>query len=120
MGADGVRTGVQSLPGQLLTEPDDLVLDCGGDRVRAAPRSSRASLVGSLTLGVPAPDQLLDPVPGDVVVAGDLALGASLDDHGGDDESVLGHATTSRRGANYVPRQVPTMSWNQTLAGGTL
>ncbi len=31
---------------------------------------------GGLTLrGIP-PDQLLDPVPGDVIVAGDLALGA--------------------------------------------
>jgi hypothetical protein len=27
----------------------------------------------------------------------------------------LDMAATSTRGANYVPRQVPTMSWNQTL-----
>jgi hypothetical protein len=34
VGADRVRAGVQALPGQLLAEPDDLVLDLGPDGVR--------------------------------------------------------------------------------------
>ena len=74
---DGVGTGVQTPPGQLLAQPNDLVLDRGRDRVRAGVWPSRSRLVRGLTLGEVALDQLLDPVARDVVVAGDLTLGAT-------------------------------------------
>jgi hypothetical protein len=74
--ADGVRAGVQPLPGQLLAKPDDLLLHGGRHRPGAGVRASRARLERRLALREVAPNQLLDPVPGDLVVAGDLALGA--------------------------------------------
>lgn len=65
---------------------------------------------GGLALGVPAFDQLLDPVTGHVVVAGDRALGALLLHDRGDDQSGLGHGghlhtrcqLCPETGANYV------------------
>jgi hypothetical protein len=46
---------------------------------------------GRFTFCFVAFDQLLDPVAGDAVVAGDLAFAAAFDDDGGDDELGFGH-----------------------------
>jgi hypothetical protein len=115
VGADRVCAGVRSLPGQLLAKPDDLLLYLRGNRLWAGARAPRPRLERGLALGEIPLDELDHPLPRDVVVAGDLALGASLDDDDGDDQSGLGHVGTSGRGVNDVPRQVSTMSWNQTL-----
>lgn len=56
-------------------------------------RRERGS-VGGLALDLPAFDQLLDPVPRDVVVAVDLALGASLHHDRRDDQSGLPRGPT--------------------------
>src|SRR3954452_21051974 len=74
------------------------------------PGSAGAGLVGGLALRVPAFDQRLDPVASDLVVARDVALGASLNDDGGDDQTGLGHRGHLQErcqlcpgtGANYV------------------
>lgn len=44
----GPRAGVESLPGELLAEPDDLLLDLRRNRVRAGVRASGARLEGRL------------------------------------------------------------------------
>jgi hypothetical protein len=103
VGADGVRAGVQPLAGQLLAEPDDLILELDGDRPRAGVRTPRPRLERGLTLGLVPGDELADPESGDVVVAGHLALGASLDDDSGDDQSGLGHGL-------HLQQKVSTMS----------
>ena len=41
---------------------------------------------GGVTFGVVAFAQLLHPLPGDVVITGDIALAATFQDHGGDHE----------------------------------
>ena len=86
------------------------VLDPGGTACGlVCGRLERGSKAASPSALV-ALDQLLHPVAGDVVVAGDLALGAALDDDSGDDQPGLGHGRHLRTrcqlcpgtGANYV------------------
>jgi hypothetical protein len=54
-------------------------------------RAPRAWLKRCGPFGFVAFDQLLDPLPGGRVVAGDLAFAAAFDHHRGDDELCLGH-----------------------------
>ena len=74
-----VSAGVQALFGELLAEPDDLVLQVEADRARVVVGPAGTGCERGLALELVAVNQLLDPVAGDLVVAGDLALGASLD-----------------------------------------
>jgi hypothetical protein len=88
VGADRLGAGVQALLRQVLAQPDDLVLEVQADRARVGvgslgPRSERG-----LAFGFVAVEELLDPVAGDLVVAGDLTLGASLEGDRDDDEGV--------------------------------
>jgi hypothetical protein len=94
---------------------DDLVLDLQADRPRVGVRLARPRLERRLPLGLESFDQGLHPKAGDAVVASDRTLGASLHGDGGDHEPGEGHAASKiNRGANYVPRQLPTMSCNQS------
>ena len=92
VGADGVRAGVQSLPGQLLAHRDDLILHLRCGRGGAAVRTSRPRLKRRLALDPVARDELMHPIPGHVVVASNLALAAPLHHDSGDDQPGLGHS----------------------------
>lgn len=84
-----IRQIVESLRGKLLAESDDGFLDLDRHRLGTLVR-------GRLERGwkAPLPSAAYRLIScctsrGDAVVAGGLALGASLDDHGGDDQSGL-------------------------------
>lgn len=110
MTADGFGAGVQALFGELFAEPDDLVLQVEADRARVVVGPAGTGCERGLALELVAVNQLLDPVAGDLVVAGDLALGASLDRDRDDYELRERHAAPPRWGANHVAGQVPTIS----------
>ena len=88
---DGGGTSVVALSGQGLTQPDDPVFDLGAYRVRTVPRSARVWPECAGPFGGVALTQLLHPVAGDVVIAGDLAFAAPFHDYGGDDKLRLRH-----------------------------
>ena len=100
--ADGLRAGVQASLGQVLAQPHDPVLQFQADRPRIRVGPSRPRRERGLALTLIPLDQLLDPVPGDLVVPRHLALGASLDLDRHD------HKLRQRHAAR--PGQVPTMS----------
>ena len=101
-------------------------------RSSAPGRTARALVWGVVSaserrraLGRIPPAQLLDPLSGDVVVAGDLAFAASFNHHRSDDELPLRHGrpptsvevpTMSRDSCNYVLK--PTQ--RRTLGRRTL
>ena len=102
VGGDGFRAGVQSLLGQLLTQPDDRILGVRVHRLRTGMRPSRPRLESCLALGAEPIDQLLHPIPGDPVVAGHLALGRPSTRTAVMISWALGHVAP--------PHEVPTMS----------
>src|ERR1019366_10732920 len=67
---------------------------------------SRPRLERRLALLVVARDEATHPALGHPVGAGDLCLGPSLDDDGGDDETGTGHARASSR-AMPISRDTP-------------
>src|ERR1700757_4038263 len=91
MFGDGGRAGVVALFGQRLAQPHDAVFDLGADRVSMVVRASGAWLKHHRPAGVVAADQLVYPVPGKPVVAGDLAFAAPFEHDGGDNQLRLRH-----------------------------
>ena len=91
---DGVGTGVRAGGGQLLPVLQDQVDDLGRCRPRHRLRATGAGLEGGLALGPIAGKQLEQPGLRDAVLGGDVADGAVLDHHGGDQQSVQCHART--------------------------
>jgi hypothetical protein len=113
---DGLRTGVQAVTGEGFAEPHDPVLHLRIDHVRTAVRPPRAGPVGHLPFSLEAFDQGLHPKPRQPVLTGHLALGTSFHGDSGDHQPGHRHTPTPKikRGVNYVPRQLPTMSCNQS------
>src|ERR1700746_3897763 len=104
MFGDGGRAGVVALFGQRLAQPHDAVFDLGADRVSMVVRASGAWLKRHRPVGVVAADQLVYPVPGELVVAGDLAFAAPFEHDGGDNQLRLRH------GRPPTTTEVSTMS----------
>jgi hypothetical protein len=88
---DGLRPGVQALPGQFLAQPDDQVSRVVADRGRGRLRPPGPRLERRLALGLVAGQQLADPGAGDPVGLRDLAYRALLDGDGSDDEPGFRH-----------------------------
>jgi hypothetical protein len=86
---DGVRPGIQPLPGQLLAQRDDQPGSAVADRRRGGLRPPGPRLERGLPLGPVAGQQRVDPGPGDPVTAGHLADGSLLDSDGSDDQPGL-------------------------------
>ena len=88
---DGLRPGVQALPGQFFAQPDDQVSRVVADRGRGRLGPPGPRLERRLALGLVAGQQLADPGAGDPVGLRDLADRALLDGDGGDDEPGFRH-----------------------------
>jgi hypothetical protein len=86
---DGLRPGVQALPGQFLAQPHDQAGRIVADRGRGGLRPPGPRLERRLALGLVAGQQRLDPGPGDPVSPRDLADRALLDSDSGDDQPGL-------------------------------
>jgi|SRR6516164_10859256 len=91
MFGDGGRAGVVALFGQRLAQPHDTVFDFGADRLSMVVRAPGTRLERRRTVGVVAGDQLVYPLPREVVVARDLGFAASFEHDGGDHELRLRH-----------------------------
>jgi hypothetical protein len=89
-----MRSGIQSLPGQIPTQLNDqLGSGCWGRR-RLAVRPPRAELERRLTLDAVAGDQTAHPTRRHVVAAGSLANSPALYDNSGNDQAGLRHPET--------------------------
>jgi hypothetical protein len=88
---DGVRAGVQALPGQLFPQQSDQLCGVRADRVRGGLRPPGPRLERRLPLGLVAGQQRVDPGPGDPVRPRDLANRALLDNDGSNDKPGLRH-----------------------------
>ena len=88
---DGLRPGVQPLPGQLLPQPDDQLGRVLGDRGRGGLGPAGPRLERRLALGLIASQQRVDPGAGDAVGLRDLADRALLNGDGGDDQPGFRH-----------------------------
>jgi len=106
---DRRRAGLMTVAVELLADRDDPVFD--GDRglLRAAAGPPGPRLQAGVALGEVALDHGDDPPPADLVVPGDSALAALLDQHSRDDQLGHPHRPPLRSGVNDVPRQVCTM-----------
>ncbi len=89
---DGLRPGVQALPGQFLAQPDDQVGRLVADRGRGGLRPPGPRLERCLALGLVAVQQRVDPGAGDPVSPRDLADRALFDSDGGDDQPSFRHS----------------------------
>ena len=117
-GATRIVSAPASRPflGQLLAQPDDLVLQPRGHRVRAVVRAPRPRLI--------APPRPRRRTVAPVAAPSTGTPGNPGPPRSSERPSTFTAVITSRasdmgapppkRGANYVPRQVPTMSSNQT------
>src|ERR1700758_2486242 len=94
-----------------FAQPDNLFFELGTDRAGIVVGAARVRFERRRALGLVAFDQLLDPVAGDVVLAGDLAFAAPFQHRGGDDKLRLRHGRPPRlkrcqlcreTAANYV------------------
>jgi hypothetical protein len=88
---DGLRPGVQALPGQFLAQPDDQVGRLVADRGRGGLRPPGPRLERCHALGLVAVQQRVDPGASDPVSPRDLADRALLDSDGGDDQPGFRH-----------------------------
>jgi hypothetical protein len=88
---DGLRPGVQSLPGQFLAQPGDQFDGSRADRRRGGLRPPGPRLERRLALGLLAVNQGVDPGPGDPVSPGRLRDRALFDNDGSNDKPGLRH-----------------------------
>ncbi len=88
---DRVGPGIKPLVGQVLAELDDLPLQGLRRAMGARPGQPRPGLETGLTLCIEASDELVDPLPGEPVVAGHLRLRPPLDPDRGDHEPCHRH-----------------------------
>jgi hypothetical protein len=84
--SDSLGARVQTILGQLLTQPHDLVLHPQIDRVRIGMRAAGPRFERRLAVGLEAVDEFLHPDPGYSVLPGDFTLAPPLDRDGGDHE----------------------------------
>lgn len=90
---DRRRAGIQAVIDELSAQGDDLVLDRAGVCGGVGARSSRARLESRVAVGLIAEDQLVHPRARQPVGAGDLRLGAPLDEDCGHDQPRMRHRT---------------------------
>src|ERR1700674_2080910 len=94
----------RSLVVQGFAQPHNVSFELGADSAGVVVGATRVWFERRCTLGLVALDQLLDPPPRDLVLAGHFAFAASLKYHGGDDELRLRHGRPPTRA------EMPTMS----------
>ena len=88
---DGVRAGVQALPGQVLAQPHDQVGGLAADGPGGGFRPPGPRFECRLAFGLIPGEQSVDPGPGHPVTAGNLAGRAVLDSDSSDDQPGFRH-----------------------------
>jgi hypothetical protein len=84
---DGFRAGVGPAAGELASELNDSPNRGLIDPVGCVVGSSRSWFERALAFEQVAVDQFADPALGDPVAGGNLGLGSSLENNGGDDQA---------------------------------
>lgn len=101
--ANGVRTGLMTVPDQLLADLDDLVLDLGRGLAGTAARPPRTRLKTGLPFGQVPLHHHDHPAAGHPVLARDRALGPALDQDRGDHQLRHPHRSPLRSRCERCP-----------------
>ena len=113
--SDGLGARVQTILGQLLTQPHDLVLHPQIDRVRIGMRAAGPRFERRHAVGLEAVDEFLHPDPDTPYSrATSLLLRPSIVTAVITSRAIDMAHLRAKEGANYVPRHLLTMSCNQS------